>query len=431
MDLITIFIATIVGIICFTVPKFILSNYNIKSTYVSYIPTFCTSIGVFFSFGVLWIVLSNFNLGNDLGSIVRLLAGKFLFSIIGIASSIGWSMYIRYKLTQEESIESQRIYMTKDPQELLWELVGLQEESNRFSEEFTRVQYRTVATLENIGDRIREGSSKVTSAIYESNQLQLQKLQNLLEVMTTAGEYMREQLGTMIQDMKESLEDYIQTIGDQVLNLTQEQAILINNEFVRLVTNLQENMTSELSQSRELAERIIKTFEGSITEKTKEAIAQQKTMMDDFKTTSETQINNLKESYSNLEETLGTIDTNIQEEINRILTQNVKNLHETFKKLEEIQQRAQTALEKSSQAFKDAVDEYKNVQNTNAKVTEQMEAQLTNLDDLLENTRQLYEKWSLQDEEIKQMQDRTNAIANMTDEIDRLLKTLQQSTNHK
>ncbi len=340
-------------------------------------------------------------------------------------------MYIRYKLTQEESIESQRIYMTKDPQELLWELVGLQEESNRFSEEFTRVQYRTVATLENIGDRIREGSSKVTSAIYESNQLQLQKLQNLLEVMTTAGEYMREQLGTMIQDMKESLEDYIQTIGDQVLNLTQEQAILINNEFVRLVTNLQENMTSELSQSREQAERIIKTFEGSITEKTKEAIAQQKTMMDDFKTTSETQINNLKESYSNLEETLGTIDTNIQEEINRILTQNVKNLHETFKKLEEIQQRAQTTLEKSSQAFKDAVDEYKNVQNTNAKVTEQMEAQLTNLDDLLENTRQLYEKWSLQDEEIKQMQDRTNAIANMTDEIDRLLKTLQQSTNHK
>jgi len=393
------FIAVFVGIICFFVPKiFFLSKYDIKSTLVGYIPTFCTSVGVFFSFLTLYLVLSKFNPGNDLSAIVRQLSGKFLFSIIGIGMGVGWSIYIKRELSQEETIAMQKNYMTKDPQELLWELVELQKQNN-----------------------IK------TKDIWNVNQQQLFQHQNLLVAMNNAGDYMRKELGTMIQDLRISLAAYIEIMGEQSLNLTKEQAKLMNDEFVKLVTTLQTNMTHELNKSKELAETIIKTFEGSITQSTKVALEQQNSIAEEFKSNSKQQITSLTESYKNLEKIIGTLNANIQQEIAEILKVNTENLSKTFKTLEEMQTRSQTALETSSNKFREAVDAYQMTQNSNEEVARQLEDQLENLRRLVKNTRRIYKKWKLQEVEMEQMADRTNAIANMTDEIDRLLKTLLQS----
>lgn len=431
MDALTIVIGFIVLLICYFIPLRWLKKNPLKSTLVGYIPTFCTSVGVFFSFLLLWIVLANFNLGNDLGVIVRLLAGKFLFSVIGIATGIGWSIYIRHKLTQEEMQEINKPYMTKDPQELLWELVGLQDENNEMTKKILKAQYETELTVKNTKDKMVDGLANVTSAVVSTHQQQLQKLDALLGAMTSAGDYMREHLGRMINDLKASLEAYIKIMGDQAITITKEQAILINKEFVKLVAELRTNMTTELTNSQKLADNIIKTFEDSIKDNTDKALEQQQKMANDFKTNSETQINNLKASYDKIEEKLGAISANIEQEIGEILKNNTENLSQTFEKLGELQQRSQTALETSSNAFKEAVDQFKDAVQGNKAIAEQLKEQLILLQQLLEETRLLYDKWSLQGEEMEQMQERTNVIANMTDNIDQLLRTLQQSANHQ
>ncbi|QQS30270.1 MAG: hypothetical protein IPM47_04795 [Sphingobacteriales bacterium] len=432
MDLITLFLSPIVIIICFAVPYYLVfKRHSIRSTLVSYIPTFCTSTGVFFSFGVLWWVLKDFKLGGDLSEIVRQLSNKFLFSLIGILASIIWSSIIKYRITLEEQIELNEEYMKKNPQQLLWDMVELQENNNELIHDVKERLISDNGLLRNFSHDVNEALMSVRHTIKETTFEQLQKLKDLLGVMTTAGEYMREQLGEMINDLKVSLEAYIKIMGDQTLSLTKEQAKTINDEFVKLTTTLRVYMTEELTKSKELVEAVVKTFGDSIKDNTIAALELQEKIATEFKTTSENQINNLKNSYTNLENTLGIIDANIQEKIGEILKNNTENLSKTFEKIAELQQRAQTALEESSQKFKDAVDQYSNASHSNSAITEQLQKQFTLLEELLENTRQLYDNWRLQEDEMKQMQDRTNAIANMTDKIDRLLHTLQQSANHQ
>ena len=155
MDIWLILFAVVLALICYFIPHIWLKSGNISL--INSIPTFCTSVGVFFSFFALFWVLGVQRVkGYELDVIIRQLSSKFLFSIIGVLSSILWNWQIKKKQGEEELKLSQNNWKQKDPQELLYDLLQTNLAFKGKFEAYAQSQQKTLQVMQLFNSSINE-----------------------------------------------------------------------------------------------------------------------------------------------------------------------------------------------------------------------------------------------------------------------------------
>lgn len=425
-------IISIVALLIIVIGGPILAIRNTKNytdSLVNFIPTFCTSMGVLFSFGTIYWVLASEDIGNkiqsgQLGVIIEDLAGKFLFSLIGILGSIIWSIIIKYRLTKEEEKEIQKEYMKENSQEILWKMRNEIQSINIQAKEQSANQINISNQINEIIKSITQLASVENShldTINSSIKRQHETLTNINVLIEGAGS----SLEILLDDLKNKLQENINSMGKKAT----EEAVELHVAFENL-------LKTRMSILEEKSAKDIGDVQNEIN-----------TTLTGLQKTTQTNAEGLTSAIANINSTLSTlqdkltlqIDTQVenvginltselQKTIDAVLNSKVDEIKQIFDRLEDLRRESQTTLDTTTNKFVSAVDSFKDAQTVNREVLEEVKKQIETTHALQENTENLYNAFSIRENEINAMNNHIQTIANMAKELQKLSDILKQLT---
>ncbi|MCC7222821.1 MAG: hypothetical protein IT273_03785 [Chitinophagales bacterium] len=436
------------------VPRCWLKKYNYENSIISFIPSFCTSVGVLLSFVTIWWVLSD--LGDEqsgkvlfdskeLGGIIEKLAGKFIFSVIGIAFSIVWSIRIKRKLSEKENFEREERYAQENPHQILWDMRNILEYRLRTSESHLSTIIERVDGIEkSIGtkvgnqlEHILSGSESHLSTIIErvdgieksigtkvGNQLEhilsgiKQEGQTLTGIYTSIANA-EKSLGNISGQLKKTLADQIESMGQTVIKGMDELRQAIGAVLEERVAFFEDQSAEKISAIQE------KIF----------------TALDTLKDTTESNAGELSYAIYNINQTLEMLkdhlsaqvdsvqthlNKDIQAKISAVLDNNTNEIKGIFERLELLRKQSETTLATTIKVFSASVASFKEAQGANKGVLDELEKQIETTSELQENIQKLYYFLISQEDEIERMNDHIQSIANMSKQLQNLSDTLSR-----
>ena len=419
----TLFLCLAEIFILIVVPKCWLKKYNnnYDNSIISFIPSFCTSMGVLFSFTAIWWVLSD--LGGkqsgkvlfdskELGGIIEKLAGKFIFSVIGIAASIAWSIWIKHKLSEKENHESEEKYAKENPHEILWDMRNILQYRLRASEFHLSTIIERVGGIEkSIGTKVGSQLEHILSGITQEGQT----LSGIYTSMTNA----EESLGNISEELKKTLADQIKSMGQTVIDGMDELRQAIGKVLEERVAFFEDQSAEKISAIQE------KIF----------------TALDTLKDTTETNAGELSDAIYNINETLEMLkdslsaqvdnvqthlNKDIQAKISAVLDNNTNEIKGIFERLELLRKQSETTLTTTIKAFSASIASFKEAQSANKGVLDELEKQIETSSELQENIQNLYHYFISQENEIEKMNNHIQSIANMSKQLQNLSDTLSR-----
>lgn len=423
---------------CLIIPLLILTKARSNERLVAYIPPLCTSIGIFFTFLILFITLGvefgkvNLTGTNSLKETIQQLSLKFSCSLLGIFFSIFWSIIIKVGDGRIEAKQKvQHSWKQKDPQELLWEL--------------TQVQPQLIAAIGENRGAIENGFASHGEQRDSQHNEFMGKIDNL-------GTFIQTNLQQSFTNFNDLLKKHIEQMGAEALANSKTNIETILTKLSELSKELLENHKNSLKETLEdigetvnnfkpVMEDFISKLEILMRKQQENAGQNNKTIEDGFKSISDEMIQQFNANASELNEALGKItqtissmDEKVQSSSQKVLQNHLEQIESTFKSLEEMQSRAKTILEETTGQFVKAVEEYKDVQSSNGEVLNRIEEQIEILSRLQENAKLQLDLWSEQAEEVETMRNRLNDIGNVVDQLQdlntRLSKVVAISNNN-
>lgn len=411
--------------ICFLVPLLILILCK-KESYeklIAYIPPFCTSTGIFFTFFILFRTLGvdfgkiDLNGADSLRDTIQHLSLKFSCSLIGIFFSIIWSIVIKVRDGARESLKKiQGEWMQKDPQELLWEISKSQNSVN---------------------DSLKQGFERS-----HSQQDSLHKV--LMDKINSIGDFLQINLKESFSDFNQLLKEHINQLGSEALEDSKNNLELIQREFsgqtLDFLKSYQESLNGSLRNIEITIGNLLPVMEALVKKMGDQSLDLQtnaskniQTIEEGFKESTnkmvgqfEVSASELRETFAMINSTFNTMDEQVQASSQEILQNHLKQIEKTFNSLEEMQGRAKTILDDATGQFASAVEEYKKVQSNNSEVLEQIVKQIEILENFQENARQHLDNWSEQAKDFEEMRNRIADIGNVVDQLQDLNTRLNQ-----
>lgn len=402
-------------------PLYWIRNHNYENAIISFIPSFCTSMGVLFSFGAIWWVLSN--LGGEqsgkvlfdskeLGGVIKELASKFIFSVIGIAFSIGWSIYIKHKLSEKENRESAEKYAKENPHQILWDMRNILQDRLRTSEfHLSTIIERIDGIEKSIGAKVGSQLEHILSGIKQEGQ-------TLTGIYTSIANA-EKSLGNISGQLKETLADQIESMGQTVIKGMDELRQAIGAVLEERVAFFEDQSAEKISAIQE------KIF----------------TALDTLKDTTESNAGELSYAIYNINQTLEMLkdhlsaqvdsvqthlNKDIQAKISAVLDNNTNEIKGIFERLELLRKQSETTLATTIKVFSASVASFKEAQGANKGVLDELEKQIETTSELQENIQKLYYFLISQEDEIERMNDHIQSIANMSKQLQNLSDTLSR-----
>jgi predicted transcriptional regulator len=416
--------------LCFLIPPVILflSRRNLNSPIVQFIPGLCTAIGIMFTFGIIYQTLGiNDDLfkNNEIASlkqVVNTLSLKFSCSLIGVLSSVFWSIVIKGIISFLESRAQKRNeWLKRDPQELLWSL------DQNFMEMIKEYKYNT---------------DFISRAIYDSSDHTKEVLNRILKLLEGFDQKTGESLKKTFEDLKSALAKNVANVSQKAMEDLQESISDVNKEFLETTQGMnatnQEEFGKMLGTSIDTLSRTLSKLDEigdnirMAMEKTQED-AENGTMAvaRGFETSSDTikgSVSDLMDSIQNQFERINKrfegLDEQLQQTTQDILNNNLEKLEKAFDVLSEIQTNSINRLDESTKQFNAAIHTYESLQDHQYRVLERVQHQIVLLNKLQEKADNLLEHWDGQEDRMVEVRNRVADIANTIHELQNIKDSL-------
>lgn len=202
---------------------------------VNNIPTFCTGVGVLFTFAVLYYTLTDKNLQIDeigqVKDLVNDLAKAFSTSLIGIASSLVFSFFTKLRLDYLE----RKAGNSQHPAELLKEL------SNKVEQQKDQVH-----KLARIVLVISQGSKGKIEKLFDTLDRKLAK--HVTDLSQTAVRSFQGELEASTKDLVGTYNKILSNGAENTLKILKGQSVELERSF-QVLADLQVRSTSALESS--------------------------------------------------------------------------------------------------------------------------------------------------------------------------------------
>jgi hypothetical protein len=400
---------------CIGYGSYVLKNHSNDKSFLNSIPSFCTGVGVLFTFIALFYSLviapefttnSNSLNGNslDIMKVVANLVSAFSTSIIGVASSIIYGFIVRKKIEQLDLKEAEgKPYLYTHPNELLHYIQ----------------QGIEILNSEN------EGLKGAINGLKSSNEVQMKALS---EAINNLVQNVNEEVRNTITLLQGHLESYIGTIGQNAIETSNQQISAINQEFLDDTQELIKANQAQLSTQFGNLEGVFETLVGKIEGLSIDFNTQTNTTQTAFNNAVNTMTENLgTQSNQLIANTQNQLGTTI-EKTNTILTQNLDNLEKTFSNIEKWQNTSKMALEEVTKEFVGAVTEYQSIGEQNKAVLEEVEKQLAAIEQIRETEENILNSISHYDKALEDSKNKVDDVYNAISKLGKLESRLAKLT---
>jgi uncharacterized membrane protein len=346
-------------------------------------PNVSISVGLFFTFLVLYRHLSQFEVetGTEpLVELIRKMSAAFSTSILGLFSSIVLNflikMYISY--SDREKVKDAE-YLQVSPQKLLYEihLSGKQLAASSLivNEQLPRINER----LSGIDIKMNDLSSEVSGEIR-----------------------------TFLIEVRENIEAILKSIAEDSTRGTRELITQINADF--LSTTLQ----------------LIKDNQELLRNYLAELLQELKGSLDNFSESYKDELSTLYRATAEMKEGLRASRDDFHTETKRIMNEHLEHLESTFKGLDTLQKASAMNLEETTRAFSDSVEQYRELSSEQQKMLAEVRKEFNNLEVVVKRIDVMLSQEDLFLESVQKMQNRIADIGNTIIQLQALNESLQE-----
>ncbi len=376
---------TFLSIAIYSLLVSIYSVRNGKSNLLNSIPPWCTGVGVGFTFYILWNNLSSFQFTqsdtSEIEELIRELSAAFSTSIIGIASSLVSVIFVR---TAIEKMERQQIvgkpHLDAHPHQLLYDI--------RIAIESLKGQDDKQATLYSVESHVKGFTEE---ALNNMNRL----------------------FGNFSQEVKHAVTE-ISAVGTKG---AQKQVHAINTEFSATLEAILSNLSDQFKEHQGKIQEVYQQLA--------EANDKLAENMDSVTTTLATQVGALDQSFSQLNQSVITMNDQLQEALKGSLDTHLNHLQEAFDQLEEHRTRAQGVLDDATVKLGEVTSHYQQLVDRQETLYGHLDGQKSHYDQIGSLTKNLLERMDQQEKLIETMTNRITDIGNALTELQHIDKALR------
>jgi uncharacterized protein YukE len=347
------------------------------------IPNFSISVGLLFTFLVLYRHLSQFEVeaGTEpLVELIRKMSAAFSTSILGLFFSIVFNLLIKMHISRSDREKGKgEEYLQVSPQKLLYEI-------HLFNKQLATSSLVVNEQLPKINERLNGIDDKMNDL---SNQV--------------SGE-----IRTFLIEARESIEAILKSIAEDSTRGTRELITQINADF--LTTSLQ----------------LIKDNQETLRNYLAELLQELKGSLDNFSESYKDELSTLYMATADMKEGLRESREVFRAETNRILNKHLEDLESTFKGLETLQKASTTNLEETTQAFSDSVKQYRELSSEQQKMLAEVRKEFSNLEKVINRMDSMLDQEKLFLDAIEKMQNRVDDIGNTITQLQELNGNLQK-----
>jgi ABC-type transporter Mla subunit MlaD len=437
--------AIILAMLCITAPKRWIKSNN--TSLINFIPTFCTSLGVFFSFALLFIRLGLQDIDmTDLKLVIKELSSKFVYSLIGVGFSIYWNWKIRKEQGEAElKLLKQNTWKQKDPQELLWLVLQTNlDYANKFQDyslsqnknhaELLRVFTDNVHQMRDQLKVLNAHAININKTVEEGKEVQSKNISNQQETLDNIHDFMQsagDSLKNLLDDLKNQLENNIQAMGSDAAKKAAELHRVFEEFLKNRALEMEDNMTQSVRGVHERIQPALSSISEAANEnanKLKTIFESINTVLDGLKSSLTHQVS---EQFNTSENNLRALNDGLQQSLDRILSEKEEQITKTFDHLEELRGRSQTVLEQITQNFAASVNQYAEIQQNNDDVIQRIESQIKSIDVLEETSQKQIDHWNSRTNDMIELKNRVADIATTIEQLDSLNQKLGLLSSHK
>ncbi len=467
------FLATILVILCYYFPNKWMESNN--SSLISFIPTFCTSLGVLFSFFLLFVTLGLQDIDmTDLRHLVKELSSKFLYSLIGVGFSIGWNWKIKKQQGESELELAENNWKREDPQKLLWQLLqsnlGIERkfedyvlsQNNNHSEQLKATNGKNIEIIEQL-KALNSQSLNIKKTIEvnaesqsEMGRSQQDTLDSISDFMQSAGDSLK----GLLDDLKNQLENNIKAMGSDAAEKAAELHQIFEIFLKDRASQMEEKMANDIKEVHEKihpALNSISEVTNSNANELKEALNSINSVLENMQVSLARQINEqvqtaennvenrtkkfeemttlkaneLSIEFDKIHNVLQNLNSGLQSSIDGILKEKEEQIRKTFDHLEELRGRSETILTQTTQKFATSVEMYGDIQQNNEDIIKRLETQIKSIDSLQEVSIKNIDHWNNKVDKMEEVKNRVADIANTIEQLDSLNQKLGLLSSQK
>jgi hypothetical protein len=404
-------------ILCVGYGLYIFREYPNNRSFLNSIPSFCTGVGVFFTFVALFISLAFLQDSDDLNvlELIPQLVSAFSTSIIGVASSLIFGFRVKKKINELDiQLAQDKPYLNIHPNELLHNIQKGIEVLNSES----------------------EGLKGAINGLKSSNEIQMSALSNAIGSLV---ESVNSEIKQTVKALQEQLENYIETIGNNAINASTQQISTINEQFLTdtqaLIKGNQEQLSTQFGAMENVFTNIVSKIEGlsnGINQQTETTQTSFNTAINEMIGSLQSQSNQLIENTENQSKEL-LLNTQNQlvhtiNETNTVLEKNLENLEKTFSNIEKWQNTSKLSLEEVTNEFVKAVSEYQSIGEQNKLVLEEVKKQLVIIEALRTNEDKIIETIGKYDSSLNDSLNKVNDVHTAISKLGKIESRLAQLT---
>ncbi len=461
------FLATILVILCYYFPKKWMKSNN--SSLISFIPTFCTSLGVLFSFFLLFVTLGLQDIDmTDLRHLVKELSSKFLYSLIGVGFSIGWNWKIKKKQGESElELAENNYWKREDPQKLLWQLLqsnlGIERkfedyvlsQNNNYLEQLKATNGNNIEIIDQL-KALNSQSLNIKKTIEvnaesqsEMGTSQQDTLDSISDFMQSAGDSLK----GLLDDLKNQLENNIKAMGsdaaekaaelhrvfegflkDQASQMEERMANDMKDVHEKIhpalnsISEATNNSTNELKGTLNSINTVLENMQINLTRQINEQVQTAEINVENrtrkFEEITTSKANELSTEFDKIHSVLQDLNSGLQKSIDGILKEKEEQIRKTFDHLEELRGRSETFLTQTTEKFASSVEIYSNVQQNNEEIIKRLETQIKSIDSLQATSEKNIDHWNSKVDKMEEVKNRVADIANTIGQLENINQKL-------
>lgn len=411
---------------------------------VSAIPAFCTGIGVFFTFLVLWLKLHDFKMPVEsagstvyLQELIRELTAAFSTSVIGVIMSLVFTPFVKWKLDRLDAKTIKGLpHLQEDPRFFLYDIIQKQKAAIEENKALKVMLEKKLDVQEKLAEESKSDIKSLTSTTSKS-------MESVSSSMKTLSGNFKKELTAVFDGLKEQLESQLDTLASEAVEKTQKTTETINNTFTKKTTellggNLKSIETALSTNNNHLEETIteLREFVGTVKNQFNETQASATSQINEvqkgIEITSNTINGHLEEQATKLGATIATINTTmfdlnekIQGATQKLLDENLTKLTKAFTNIENLQKSSHTKLEQTTKEFAEAVNEYKDFTSNNQTIIDKVQAQIEANEKLTDKSVAVAARWEQLSIDVEAMQNRIADINHVIIKLDAVNNKVQ------
>lgn len=376
---------TFLSIAIYSLLVSIYSVRNGKSNLLNSIPPWCTGVGVGFTFFILWNNLSSFQFTqsdtSEIEALIRELSAAFSTSIIGIASSLVSVIFVRPAIERMERKQiAGKPHLETHPHQLLYDI--------RIAIESLKGQDDEQATLYSVESHVKGFTEE---ALNNMNRL--------------------------FQGFSREVKGAVTEITDVGTKGAQIQVKAINTEFSKTLEKILDDLSRQFKEHQGKIQEVYQQLADA-----NDKLAEN---MDSVKTTLANQVGALDQSFGKLNESVITMNDQLQEALKGSLDTHLNHLQEAFEQLEEHRTRAQGVLDEATVKLGEVTSHYQQLVDRQETLYGHLDGQKTHYDQIGSLTKNLLERMDQQEQLIETMTNRITDIGNALTELQHIDKVLR------